>query len=310
MKRLLLYSCFLALLSVSCVIGTGLNSSIGGRIIDHEDATVEGITAARIADAKTYLHIAYWHTSHGSQLITGIDGMDVFYDGNGWYTLGGANGLSVIEQSPDVGAFFEPEYVGEPHDMFEATLNFQTAVRDYLNDSANSRTNVVMASWCGQIGYGTTTAAGIDSYLQRMTELEAEYPDVVFVYMTGHADGGGITGQVHRYNQIIRDYCIKNGKWLYDFYDIECYDPDGEYYGDRYVTDDCNYDANNSGETTDDGGDPGTPINGDGNWALEWQDAHRGQWWDCGSAHTYPLNANQKAKAVWQLWCEIAEEMR
>jgi hypothetical protein len=301
MKRLLFYACILAALSASsCIIGTHLSSSIGGMIIDHEYSTVEGITEDRIADAKTDLHIAYWHTSHGGQLITGIAGMDEFYGGNGWYTLNGDGGLNVSEQSPDVGAF-------DSSSVSNSAELFAEAVRDFLPNYPD--TNVVMASWCGQIGYGSTTEDDINHYLEVISQLEVEYPGVVFVYMTGHADGGGLLGQVHRYNQIIRDYCVENDKWLYDFYDIECYDPDGEYYGDRYVTDDCNYDANNSGGTTDNGGDPGTPTEGDGNWALEWQDAHPGQWWDCSSAHSYPINANQKAKAVWQLWCAIAEEM-
>ena len=91
-----------------------------------------------------------------------------------------------------------------------------------------------------------------------MSGLEADYPDVHFVYMTGHTDGSGLAGTLHIRNQQIRDYCAANAKILYDFEDIESYDPDGNYFGDRYVTDDCDYDG------------------GSRNWATEWQNSHEG----------------------------------
>ena len=71
---------------------------------------------------------------------------------------------------------------------------------------------------------------------------------------------------------------------LYDFYDIECYDPDGSYFGDQYVNDDCSYTG--------------------GNWAIEWQNTHvEGMdWYNCTAAHTEPLNGNRKAYAAWWLW--------
>jgi hypothetical protein len=106
--------------------------------------------------------------------------------------------------------------------------------------------------------------------------------------MTGHADGSGLEGNLHLRNQQIRDYCVANDKVLYDFYDIECYDPDGTYFGDQYVDDGCNYTG--------------------GNWAIEWQNSHvEGvDWYSCGAAHTQPLNANQKAYACWWLWATLS----
>jgi hypothetical protein len=131
-----------------------------------------------------------------------------------------------------------------------------------------------------------------------MNQLEIDYPDVTFVYMTGHANGTGETGNVHIRNQQIRDYCMANNKVLYDFYDIECYDPDGNYFGDNFVTDACAYDSNGDGNPNNDGA----------NWAIEWQDSHVAgvDWYSCSSAHSEPLNANRKAYAAWWLWARIA----
>ncbi len=178
------------------------------------------------------------------------------------------------------------------------------ATRTYLD--SNPDVNVVMWSWCGQ---ADTTEENIELYLSLMTELEEDYPEVAFIYMTGHLVGSGEDGNLHLRNQQIREYCRTNDKWLYDFADIESYDPDGNYYLDRYATDGCNYDYNSSGGTTE-SGDPAQPTNGDRNWALDWQEnpAHAGEWYTCDPhpQHTQPLNANLKAYAAWYLFARLA----
>jgi hypothetical protein len=292
-----------AMAAVSCdgmALGTRLGGGPAGRIIDHRSANVEGITAARVVGAKSELAAAYWHTSHGSQLVTGVDGMDHFYGDRGWYLLNGAKGLSLAEPGGDIGSF-------DGADLDRSIELFQQAVRDYLDDPAHASTNVVMASWCGQVS--GASESNIANYLARMSALESEYPSVTFVYMTGHSDGSGPAGNLHLRDQQIRSYCATNGKWLYDFYDIECYDPDGTYFGDKRVSDACNYDFDNDGTTE---GDESGPSGGDRNWAQAWQNSHDEgaghDWWSCGAAHSQPLNGNQKAKAAWQLWCAIADE--
>ena len=64
-----------------------------------------------------------------------------------------------------------------------------------------------------------------------------------FVYMTGHLDGYGLTGNLHIRNEQIRAYCAANKKILYDFADIESYNPDGVYFGDKDANDNCDYDV-------------------------------------------------------------------
>jgi hypothetical protein len=162
------------------------------------------------------------------------------------------------------------------------------ATRTYLD--RNPDINVIIWSWCGQVD---GSASEIDRYLRLMNDLEGDYPGVKFVYMTGHTDGSGLSGNVHARNTQIREYCQNNNKILFDFEDIESYDPDGTYYGDKLVNDNCDYDSD---------GDGGQ----DRNWAIEWQDAHPGEWYECESAHSQPLNANRKAYAAWWLWARLA----
>ncbi len=258
----------LSILAASCTwrIGTGYGM---GRVIDQESSGIEGLSDRRAEEAKRVLDIAYWHTSHGSQLTSGMAGMDAFYGGTGKFAFGVEGGLRLIEPAgTDLGNAQWPQ-----------------VTRDYL--AAHPETNVVVWSWCGQVS--GSTPESIDEYLQNMSQLEQDYPRVRFVYMTGHSDGTGLEGNLHQRNAQIREYCEQNGKFLYDFYGIECYDPDGNYFGDRHVADSCDYDG--------------------GNWAVEWQDAHPGEWWECGSAHSEPLNANMKARAAWQLWVRLADSL-
>jgi hypothetical protein len=163
--------------------------------------------------------------------------------------------------------------------------------RTYLD--ANADVNVIIWSWCGQVSSATET--DVNTYLDLMTDLESDYPDVMFVYMTGHLDGTGLEGNLHLRNEQIRNYCNDNDKILYDFADIESYNPDGTYFGDKIPNDACAYDTNNDNSR-------------DGNWAIEWQNSHTEDvdWYQCSSAHSEPLNANQKAYAAWWLWSRLA----
>lgn len=96
-------------------------------------------------------------------------------------------------------------------------------------------------------------------------------------------------------NQQIRDFCIQNNKVLFDFADIESYDPDGNYYGDKYANADCSFDSNGDKKQ-------------DKNWAQEWQNSHKEDkdWYACYAAHTEPVNANMKGIAMWWLLTRVA----
>jgi len=126
-----------------------------------------------------------------------------------------------------------------------------------------------------------------------MSQLEQQYPDVHFVYMTGHVDHADDANNKAA-NQTIRNYCNANGKILYDFADIESYDPDGVYY--EFPHDNCDYYSS------------AADASPDGNWAVQWQNSHTQgvDWYNSYAAHSQPLNGNRKAYAAWALFAEIA----
>jgi len=113
--------------------------------------------------------------------------------------------------------------------------------------------------------------------------------------VTGKLAGTTLTGNLHRRNEKIRSYCRKHKKFLFDFDDIESYDPEGTFYHDKWANDGCYYDNDNNGSL-------------ESNWAIRWQESHTEgvDWYSCGAAHTQPLNANMKAYAAWHLWARIA----
>ena len=179
--------------------------------------------------------------------------------------------------------------LGAPYD-YEATMEYteiggdlghtgdlawEQTTRQYLEEEGNDF-NMVMWSWCG--GCSDNTTEGIQTYLDAMNQLEADYPNIVFVYMTGHTDGSGESGTLQASNNQIRNYCASNNKVLFDFGDIEMWDPAGTYYPD--TSDDCG-------------------------WCDTWCGANTCP--SCGScAHSHCFNCYLKGQGFWWMMARLA----
>jgi hypothetical protein len=279
--------CLLAalLIATGCsASGDGPDPDVEAIVVNHTNVDPDGIPENWIDQAKQTLHIAYGHTSHGSQLADGMTGLVQWKGALYAWNIGGIGGaLDLRDFNGNFGNLGIAADLGNPD-----RTAWEGATRTYLNQ--NPAINVIIWSWCGQVD---GSQSDIELYLDLMDGLEDDYPSVKFVYMTGHTDGAALTSNVPTRNKQIRDYCLANNKILYDFADIESYNPDGVYFGDKLVNDACDYDSN------------GDMVR-DRNWAIDWQNAHPGEWYDCGSAHSQPLNANMKAYAAWWLWARLA----
>ena len=225
----------------------------GALTADHACADAFAAIPADAIAAAADLRIFYGHTSHGSQLMTG---------------------LAMLEDAdPACTPPVVTEVAGDLGTLGDLTWAATTRARLEQHPGED---DVVIWSWCG--GCSTNTPEGIDAYLQAMTQLEADYPDVVFVYMTGHLDGTGPGGTLYASNNRIRSYCADHGKWLFDFADIESYDPDGTYYPDE--SDACG-------------------------WCEDWCATH-----ECATcylcAHSRCFNCWRKGQAFWWLLARVA----
>ena len=220
-------------------------------ICDHLSVTeFPEIPAAVVESISAHYKIFYGHTSHGSQIMTGLN-----------------------EVYADSSLYVKPQFHEISDDLgHNGDTSWVAPTRNWLN--AHPEYNVAMWSWCG--GCSDNTEQGINTYLAAMEGLEAEYPGVVFIYMTGHLDGGGPTGNLYVRNNQIRAYCNANDKILFDFADIESWDPDGNYYPDE--DDYCN-------------------------WCTSWCATHDCP--SCGCAHSQCFNCYQKGKGFWTMMAEV-----
>ncbi len=244
-------------------------------LIDHDCHFLEKVPDTWVQQAKTQYRLSYGHTSHGSQIISGMNVIKGDPGSMYWWDHDGTqSGLSLWDGYPS-GDLGNPD-----------RYTWATRTREMLDDRGCDR-NVVMWSWCGQ---ADTSEANMQIYLDLMSGLIEDYPGVTFIYMTGHLNGTGEDGNLHARNNQIRDHVIATGGILFDFADIESYDPDGDYFLDLDADDGCYY-----------------WLDGDHrNWALEWCDENPGECSSCSCAHSQSLNCDMKGRAFWWMMARLA----
>ncbi len=262
MKTLPLATFFLSyLLTVS-------TSWCAGYVVDHTDSDLSAIPDEWITKAKTGLHIIYKHSSHGSHLPTGMTALANYPDFNLKYawtntSKGDENSLSMDDR------WGEDPYpnlsVGDVDSNGDGYADWANETYDTLVAPDNFHINIIMWSWCNIEGHD------IDRYLRSMEWLiglfskggshsrAVDHP-VTFVFMTAHANGNGEGDSSDARNQLIRQHCIDNDRILFDFADFENYDPDNNYYLNKRVQEDLDYDK--------DGGSHNA------NWAVEYLTRH------------------------------------
>ena len=305
------------------VVFHGTNIFGAGIVIGHKNTNLSSIPLEWINKAKTDLNIAYNHTSHGSHIITGMIALTEFPDyGNTYH-------WSSSPQNSEQQLSLYDRVIGKPADLSrgdrdstgngiadwaERTYAFLTEDTDDNGQADNLHINVVMWSWC------SISRHNIPRYLQSMEWLIEQFGSngshprskkhpVRFVFMTAHANGGGENDSSDAPNNQIRKHCKKNNRILFDFADIENYDPENNYFLNKNLKDNLNY------------------ISGDNtthNWATEYLARHpnseifhlvkgKDSYEGCGRcAHSgekrqdNTINCILKGKAAWWLFARLA----
>lgn len=261
--------------------------------------------------ARESLHIAYQHTSHGTQVARGVFGLPDFKPGDD--QLFGITNKSPQSGKLDFNDNVLSAYAVSGEDASDLSRNetaFIQATRNYLDDPVNERINVVMWSWCNIAGHKVS-----QNYLPGMTKLISEYGQggskigdgagqrknaVTFIFMTGHANKNANVGEGKSKNQadLILDYCLENNYYCLDYYNIDTHDMKDKYWEDT--------------------GDDGNSDAYGGNFYQDWQDAHAlgENWFEnrkspggdviYGAHNTQHITANRKAYAMWWILARIA----
>jgi len=242
-----LFICFLFL---TC---TGF-SRASGIIANPLSSDLNSIQPLWIYKVRNNRPLHFAHGSYGKQLMQGlslIENEDPFYDHTRRTGV-----LPTVEGSLCI---FDGQIGDNYVDEFEywASEEGMNSTRAVL--SQNPDITVSGWSWNTQMNYYTESM--VQAYLDSLEELEAEFPDVTFIYMTGNAQSFGAEGyNRHLRNNMIRRYCRENNKVLFDFADLDAwyYDQSSEewdfchyiFNGDTVRLEHRRYNGNESSHTT------------------------------------------------------------
>jgi hypothetical protein len=248
-------------------------------IVDHRHTDIHQIPSVWITEVKKLL-VHYAHTSHGSQVLSGLEWLEsrdstynVDIEAGDLVKPGDTTALRIYDGNNYGGDnYITPEMYWETADG--RTHTHQVVDTGWFDFS--------LWTWCGQMSYYEDSQ--IQQYIDIMALFESEYPGMRFIYYTGHTDGTGPGGTLWTHNNMVRNYVEENGMVLFDFADIETYTPAGA-----------------------------GPYNNDGDgyceWCTDWCTAHPTSF-DCQSlpscAHTDGLFCTLKGQAFWWLMARLA----
>lgn len=197
--------------------GSGLPGEY--RVFDHRHAAVDPIPATCISQLQSGNFVFHYaHRSHGAQIIEGADSIEMADPTYGFESeyCEPPNATGVLPvwdgMTPATGNYIEAE-------QYWATQAGLDELRGIL--SQNPALKYSLWAWSYEIS--EQTEASVRQYLEAMSALEAEFPEVTFIYMTGTAEEEFNAANRFQRNQQIRDYCQANGKVLYDFEDLDAW---------------------------------------------------------------------------------------
>jgi hypothetical protein len=207
-----------------CLLFTPVLLFPQGIIIDHTCTDITQIPDSWITQVKSMLKIHYAHTSHGEQITEGLERLS---NANSKYNYYPDN--CTVPQTTQYLSLMDGQYFDyycetyvTPDLYWEGSYGLNIT-RSVLN---SFDVNISLWAWCSQLDYYSQGEA--QNYLDAMAQLESEFPNVTFIYLTGNAQ----SHEQNRYarNNRIRNYCQNNNKVLFDFADLDCW-----YNGQQYT---------------------------------------------------------------------------
>ena len=254
----------------------------GAIIIDYNCTDLSRISDHWLDEARK-LTLHYAHTSHGSQIISGILRLQEI-DPKYRVSIQDWDPPGLPDEAGSLRIYDGNNFDGDNYITPEMYWSDSWGQDQTRTVAGTGLFNLSMWSWCGQ--QSDNSEGQVAQYLETLNQFEAEFPHMRFIYMTGHSDGSS-GGTLARNNQMVRDFATSNGKVLFDFEAIETHDPDGNYYPN-----------NEEGECT---------------WCDSWCGSHPE---DCANppyecAHSenteaQRFNCTRKANAFWWMMARLA----
>ena len=199
----------------------------GPLIIDHTTTDISRIPDPWLAQARQ-VGFHYAHTSHGGQITAGLAWLaqqDARYAVTVRETL-----LPQPAPAPDTLQVYDGNnYDGDSYITPEMYWNSPDGRAHTAGVAVTGVFSYSMWSWCGQ--QSDNPVESVQAYLDALDTFEHENPAMRFILMTGHSDGtSGPDSVLQRNNDLVRAHASQDNDILFDFADIERYDPAGTYY--------------------------------------------------------------------------------
>ncbi len=195
-----------------------------------------------IAQVRNDFKILYFHTSHGTHVTFGVNGLQRYKTGDDVLFAAKVVDVRYEKVSPAVDSLELYDWYG--WDLSEQESTFDDYTRNFLDDDKYADVNVVMWSWCDITGHEPN-----NYYLPKMQALINEYGEggskigtgeglrevpVKFIFMTGHAVENNNIGDGKPKNQadLITDFCNTHNYFCLDYYSIDTHDMSDNYWDD------------------------------------------------------------------------------
>ncbi len=212
------------------------NSMAGfSQVFDHRHAYIGDIPIEIIDSIKQNKRFQWCGQSHSHQIPSGMKLLEQDYpyldvtigDGTSGYSTGGflpePNGTFCMMDG--IQLYFSG-ICGKcclhivPHAYWDGQDAWQSVYKTFV--TCFPEINISGFAWCGELS--DYPAEYFQSYFDTLATYEEIYPNIQFIYTTGHSQYSGENGyNRHQRNEQIRQYCIDNNKLLFDFGDLDCW---------------------------------------------------------------------------------------
>lgn len=197
--------------------------------IDHTDYDPGGLSSSQIRAAAN-LKVYFEHASVGGNVFSdSSNGFDALRSQDSRYASETARWKGTADPHWfDSHTGLADNYRGNPGAQ-KKIEHFKSAIVDGLG----AKVDVASFKFCW-IDTPPNAESLFASVRSTTEELERLYPNVVFVWWTMPLERDRARAERQRYNNLVRDYCASNDRWLLDIAALESHDDTGDLVADAH----------------------------------------------------------------------------